>query len=169
MESDWYVALQEDILLHGSKTLATIWQILPLSSRHATRLVCQYRHANPIDARRDSGIPIHLIPSGDWDKSDVELTVEVTHSNLGTQLFDFTIQSSNISFMSSPVLWGRSNTNLMLKSTTLGQMKFKEPSPLFLTARTRFRFCKEQITSTLPVVRSEFNSFSSEGMHLRCL
>ena len=44
------------------------------------------------------GIPIHLVPSSDWDKSNVELTVEVTHSNLGTQMIDFTIRSSNISF-----------------------------------------------------------------------
>ena len=73
------------------------------------------------------GIPIHLIPSSDWDKSDIELTIEVTHSNLGTQLFDFTIQSSNVSFLSSPVLWGRSNTNLDVEVHNAGVGEIQGP------------------------------------------
>ncbi len=61
------------------------------------------------------GIPIFLIPSGDWDESSLDLTVELTHSNLGTQQIEFEIKASNISFSSSPVLWARSNTNLPLE------------------------------------------------------
>ena len=73
------------------------------------------------------GIPIHLIPSDDWDKSDAELTVEVTHSNLGTEVFDFTVRSSNISFVSSPVIWGRSNTNLDVEIHNTGLEDIQGP------------------------------------------
>ena len=61
------------------------------------------------------GIPIHLIPSSDWDEVNIDLTIEITHSNLGAQQVEFTIQASDISFLSSPVLWARSNTNLALE------------------------------------------------------
>ena len=66
------------------------------------------------------GIPILLIPSGDWDESSLDLTVELTHSNLGTQQIEFEIKASNISFSSSPVLWARSNTNLPLEINNTG-------------------------------------------------
>ena len=66
------------------------------------------------------GIPIHLIPASDWNESSIDLNVELTHTNLGTQQVEFTIKTSNISFLSSPVLWARSNTNLPLEIHNLG-------------------------------------------------
>ena len=113
MERDWYVSSAGGYPLawieNTGNDLAEIAFVLPDMPQGWSANIDTPFQLVPGEIR---GIPIHLIPSGDWDKSDVELTVEVTHSNLGTQLFDFTIQSSNISFLSSPVLWGRSNTNL---------------------------------------------------------
>ena len=113
MERDWYVSSAGGYPLawieNTGNDLAEIAFVLPDMPQGWSANIDTPIQLVPGEVR---GIPIHLMPSGDWDKSDVELTVEVTHSNLGTQLFDFTIQSSNISFLSSPVLWGRSNTNL---------------------------------------------------------
>ena len=58
------------------------------------------------------GVPMKLIPPIDWSGESFALTVELSHSTLGTEQFEFTIRSSNISFMSSPVLWARSGTQL---------------------------------------------------------
>jgi hypothetical protein len=113
MESNWYVSSAGGYPLawieNTGNDLADIAFVLPDMPQGWSANIDTPIQLVPGEIR---GVPIHLIPSGDWDSSDVELTVEVTHSNLGTQLFDFTIQSSNISFISSPVLWGRSNTNL---------------------------------------------------------
>ncbi|MED5496951.1 MAG: hypothetical protein VX872_05225, partial [Candidatus Thermoplasmatota archaeon] len=113
MERDWYVSSAGGFPLawieNTGNDLADIAFVLPDMPQGWSANIDTPIQLGPGEIR---GIPIHLIPSSDWDKSNVELTVEVTHSNLGTQLFEFTIQSSNISFLSSPVLWGRSNTNL---------------------------------------------------------
>ena len=113
MESDWYVSSAGGYPLawieNTGNDLADITFVLTDIPEGWSANIDTPIQLVPGEIR---GIPIHLIPSSDWDKSDVELTVEVTHSNLGTQMIDFTIQSSNISFLSSPVLWGRSNTNL---------------------------------------------------------
>ena len=121
MESDWYVSSAGGYPLawieNTGNDLADIAFVLPDMPQGWTANIDTPIQLMPGEVR---GIPIHLIPSADWDKLDVELTAEVTHSNLGTQLFDFTIQSSNISFMSSPVLWGRSNTNMNLEIHNTG-------------------------------------------------
>ena len=121
MESEWYVSSAGGYPLawieNTGNDLADIAFVLPDMPQGWSANIDTPIQLMPGEIR---GIPIHLIPSGDWDKSDVELTVEVTHSNLGTQLFDFTIQSSNISFMSSPVLWGRSNTNMDVEIQNTG-------------------------------------------------
>ncbi|MGB0786898.1 MAG: hypothetical protein ACPGR1_02715, partial [Candidatus Poseidoniaceae archaeon] len=113
MESDWYVSSAGGYPLawieNTGNDLADITFVLTDIPQGWSANIDTPIQLVPGEIR---GIPIHLIPSSDWDKSNVELTVEVTHSNLGTQMIDFTIQSSNISFLSSPVLWGRSNTNL---------------------------------------------------------
>ena len=122
MESEWYVSSAGGYPLawieNTGNDLADIAFVLPDMPQGWSANIDTPIQLMPGEIR---GIPIHLIPSGDWDKSDVELTVEVTHSNLGTQLFDFTIQSSNISFMSSPVLWGRSNTHLDVEIQNNGE------------------------------------------------
>ena len=113
MESDWYVSSAGGYPLawieNTGNDLADITFVLTDIPQGWSANIDTPIQLVPGEIR---GIPIHLIPSSDWDKSNVELTVEVTHSNLGTQMIDFTVQSSNISFLSSPVLWGRSNTNL---------------------------------------------------------
>ena len=73
------------------------------------------------------GIPVHLIPSTDWDDSSIDLTVELTHSSLGLQQLEFTIHSSNISFISSPVLWARGYTNLPLEIHNSGVQEIEGP------------------------------------------
>ena len=67
------------------KTLETIWPILLCFTE-----IPQGWSANidtPIQlCLRDSGNTNSSRAVSDWDKSNVELTVEVTHSNLGTQM-----------------------------------------------------------------------------------
>ncbi len=60
------------------------------------------------------GLPIQLNPPVDWNEVAFDITVRLTHSSLGSQQFDFTVQSSNISFLSSPVLSARSGTQLSI-------------------------------------------------------
>ncbi|MEC8609850.1 MAG: CARDB domain-containing protein [Candidatus Thermoplasmatota archaeon] len=58
------------------------------------------------------GLPINLNPPENWDKESFDITVQITHPTLGIELLDFTVESSNFSFSSSPVLWGRGGTQL---------------------------------------------------------
>ena len=58
------------------------------------------------------GMPINLNPPENWDGIPFQITVQVTHSSLGTESVDFTVQHSNISFLSSPVLSGRTGAQL---------------------------------------------------------
>ena len=60
------------------------------------------------------GLPINLLPPVDWDGASIAVSVVVTHPELGPQQLDFNVQSSNISFSDSPVLWARSGTQLTL-------------------------------------------------------
>ena len=61
------------------------------------------------------GLPINLIPPTDWDKNPFTISVEVTHSTLGSEQVDFTVHSSAIAFAESPVLWARSGTQLSIE------------------------------------------------------
>jgi len=67
------------------------------------------------------GVPIKLIPPADWNQESFDLTIELTHTSLGTNQIEFTIHSSNISFASSPVLWARSGTQLSVDVFNGGQ------------------------------------------------
>ena len=56
------------------------------------------------------GLPINLIPPSDWNGDGFDVTVQVSHPNLAPETMTLTVQSSNISFSSSPVLWSRVGT-----------------------------------------------------------
>ena len=56
------------------------------------------------------GLPINLIPATDWNGDSFDVTVQVLHPNLAAETVLLTVQSSNISFSSSPVLWSRVGT-----------------------------------------------------------
>ena len=51
------------------------------------------------------GLPINLIPPSDWNGDGFDVTVQVSHPNLAPETVTLSVQSSNISFSSSPVLW----------------------------------------------------------------
>lgn len=72
------------------------------------------------------GLPIDLTPPSEWDGTGFNLNVELIHSNLGPQQIEFLIQSSNISFSSSPVLWARSGTLLSVDIFNQGTEPIEE-------------------------------------------
>jgi hypothetical protein len=58
---------------------------------------------SPHEAR---GIPFEIIPPAEWDKQSLTIDLRITHPELGTYLEPITVEYSNISFATSPVLSG---------------------------------------------------------------
>jgi hypothetical protein len=52
------------------------------------------------------GIPFEIIPPAEWDKQSLTIDLRITHPELGTYLESITVEYSNISFATSPVLSG---------------------------------------------------------------
>ena len=52
------------------------------------------------------GIPFEIIPAAEWDKQSLTIDLKITHPELGIYLESITVEYSNISFASSPVLFG---------------------------------------------------------------
>ena len=52
------------------------------------------------------GIPFEIIPPTEWDKQSLTIDLRITHPELGTYLESITVEYSNISFATSPVLSG---------------------------------------------------------------
>ena len=59
-----------------------------------------------IAPRQSLGIPINLIPDANWDGQRFLVSLEVTHPILGIHSYDIEVESSEVSFSSSPVLFG---------------------------------------------------------------
>ena len=83
--------------------------------------------------RQSLGIPINLIPDANWDGQRFLVSIEVTHPTLGLNSYDIEVEKSEVSFTSSPVLFGidgqqlsvslNSNTVLNSSDTFLQQEK----------------------------------------------
>ena len=56
--------------------------------------------------RQSLGIPINLIPDANWDGQRFLVSIEVTHPTLGLNSYDIEVEKSEVSFTSSPVLFG---------------------------------------------------------------
>lgn len=56
------------------------------------------------------GIPFEIIPPSDWDQESFDINIIVDHPDLGLYIGLITVQYSNISFSSSPVLSGSSGS-----------------------------------------------------------
>tara|TARA_B110000467_G_scaffold164674_1_gene194980 strand:+ start:15 stop:4253 length:4239 start_codon:yes stop_codon:yes gene_type:complete len=56
--------------------------------------------------RQSLGIPINLIPDANWDGQRFLVSIEVTHPTLGLNTYDLEVEKSEVSFTSSPVLFG---------------------------------------------------------------
>ena len=56
------------------------------------------------------GIPFEIIPPSDWDQESFDINIIVDHPDLGLYIGLITVQHSNISFSSSPVLSGSSGS-----------------------------------------------------------
>ena len=52
------------------------------------------------------GIPFEIIPPSEWDKQSLTIDLRITHPELGIYLEPITVEYSNISFATSPVLSG---------------------------------------------------------------
>ena len=52
------------------------------------------------------GIPFEIIPPAEWDKQPLAIDLKITHPELGTYFESITVEYSNISFATSPVLSG---------------------------------------------------------------
>ena len=66
------------------------------------------------------GVPIDLNPPTEWDGVPFDVTIELTHSSIGSEQFDLTVQSSNVSFSTSPVLWARTGTQMSVELFNAG-------------------------------------------------
>lgn len=72
------------------------------------------------------GLPISLIPPQDWNKASFAINLQITHSELGQEMKEFTVHSSNLSFNSTPVLWSRSGMQLSVDVTNEGISSIEE-------------------------------------------
>jgi len=59
-----------------------------------------------IAPRQSLGIPINLIPDVNWDGQLFIVSIEVIHPTLGLHSYDIEVEGSEVSFSSSPVLFG---------------------------------------------------------------
>ncbi len=74
------------------------------------------------------GLPISLIPPQDWNKESFEINLKITHSELGEEMKEFMVHSSNLSFNSTPVLWSRSGMQLSVDVINEGTTAIQEVS-----------------------------------------
>jgi len=52
------------------------------------------------------GVPLEIIPPAEWDKQPMTIDLRINHPDLGQYIESITVEYSNISFASSPVLSG---------------------------------------------------------------
>ena len=78
------------------------------------------------------GLPINLIPPLDWNKESFQINLKITHSELGEEVKQFTVRSSNLSFNSTPVLWSRSGMQLSVEVNNEGTSSIEETSGIQL-------------------------------------
>ena len=61
------------------------------------------------------GLPVDLVPAGDWDGSNVSLQIQLTDGAGNVQVLDVTVLSSTHAWATSPVMWGISGDSQVLK------------------------------------------------------
>ena len=92
------------------------------------------------------GIPLEIIPPSDWNQESFEINIRVNHPDLGLYIGSITVQYSNISFSSSPVLSGSSgstqaftlHSNSTINTTVSGAIMNQDEYRVVLEEGIRF-------------------------------
>ena len=92
------------------------------------------------------GIPFEIIPPSDWNQESFDISIRVDHPDLGLYNGIITVQHSNISFSSSPVLSGSSgstqaftlHSNSKIVTTTSGETMYQDEYRVILEEGVRF-------------------------------